>query len=184
MTNKNLKKIKNIPNYELQITNYESVTFPMLLNSLAKSFPKINFKFITSHPKDLSDELIEVIAENENIPNEIHLPLQSGSDKVLKDMNRPYTQKHYLNLIQKIRKKIPDATITTDVIVGFPAETEKNFQETLKVFEEVNFDDAFINKYSPRPQTAARKLGDPISWDEKKRREKELRKKLTKNKKR
>jgi tRNA-2-methylthio-N6-dimethylallyladenosine synthase len=182
MTNQSSKRIEKTTNYQLPITNCKNVNFPTLLNLLAKSFSAINFKFLTSHPKDLSDELIEVVAENENIPNEIHLPLQSGSDKVLKDMNRPYTQEHYLNLIEKIRNKIPDAIITTDVIVGFPTETENDFQETLKVFKAVKFDDAFINKYSPRPQTAAQKLGNPISWSEKKRREKELKREIANNK--
>jgi tRNA-2-methylthio-N6-dimethylallyladenosine synthase len=150
--------------------------FPKLLNDLAKSFPKITFKFLTSHPKDFSEELMGVIATNKNISREIHLPIQSGSDKILKLMNRPYTQKHYLNLIKKARKTIPDATFTTDIIVGFPGETEKDFKETVKVIKKVGFSLAYINKYSPRPDTAAEKLSDPISWEEKKRREKILRK--------
>ncbi|MFO7807664.1 MAG: MiaB/RimO family radical SAM methylthiotransferase [Candidatus Moraniibacteriota bacterium] len=173
-----------IRNSKFKRQNGEKIGFPELLYFLAKSFPVINWRFITSHPKDLSDELIDVIAENRNIPNEIHLPLQSGSNKVLKDMNRPYTQEHYLNLIKKIRSRLPDAIITTDVIVGFPTETEEDFQETVKIFEKIKFDDAFINKYSPRPQTAARKLGNPTSWDEKKRREKILKQKLLQKQKR
>ncbi|MFW5884677.1 MAG: MiaB/RimO family radical SAM methylthiotransferase [Patescibacteria group bacterium] len=168
------------PNNQLPITNYANINFPILLDVLAKDFPQISFKFLTSHPKDFSGDLIDVIAENENILNEIHLPLQSGSSRVLKEMNRPYTQEHYLSLIKKIRNKIPNVIITTDVIVGFPTETEKDFRETVKVFEIVNFDDAFINKYSPRPQTRAQQLGNPFDWKEKKRREKELRKKLLK----
>ena len=150
-------------------------TFPNLLNLLATAYPKITFKFLTSHPKDFSQELMKVIAKNKNISREIHLPIQAGSNKILKAMNRPYTQKHYLNLIQKTRKIIPDASFTTDVIVGFPGETEKDFQETVKVFKKVNYNEAYINKYSPRPGTAAYKLKDSISWDEKKRREKVLR---------
>jgi len=152
------------------------ISFPKLLNTLAQKFPKIEFKFLTSHPKDYSDELIEVIAENKNISRQIHLPVQAGSDKILKAMNRPYTQAHYLNLIKKTRKAIPDAKISTDVIVGFPGETEKDFQETVKVFKEAKFSEAFPNKYSPRPGTASFKLKDDISLDEKKRREKILRK--------
>ena len=97
-------------------------------------------------------------------------------------MNRPYARKKYLDLIGKIQKKIPDATFTTDVIVGFPGETEKDFQETVKVFELVKYNEAYINKYSPRPGTAAEKLGDPISWKEKKRREKILRESMRNNK--
>jgi tRNA-2-methylthio-N6-dimethylallyladenosine synthase len=152
-----------------------NVSFPNLLNFLAQSYPKINFKFLTSHPKDFSDELIAVIAENKNISREIHLPVQAGSDKIIRVMNRPYTRKKYLDLIKKIQKKIPGASFTTDVIVGFPGETEKDFQETIKVFEQVKYNEAYINKYSPRPGTAAEKLGDPIAWSEKKRREKILR---------
>ena len=140
------------------------ITFPLLLNILAKQFPKINFKFLTSHPKDLSDELINVIKQNKNISNEIHLPIQAGSDKVLKDMNRPYTQKYYLNLVEKIKKEIPDVKLTTDVIIGFPTETDEDFQETVKVFQKVNFTTAYLNKYSPRPDTPAFKLGDPIPF--------------------
>jgi tRNA-2-methylthio-N6-dimethylallyladenosine synthase len=152
-----------------------TTNFPSLLNRLAKEFPTVTFRFLTSHPKDFSDKLIRVIARHQNIPKEIHLPIQAGSDKVLKDMNRPYTQLHYLKLVAKIKKAIPAVRLTTDVIVGFPTETEKDFLETVKVFQVVNFYEAFINKYSPRPGTAAEKLGDPVSWEEKKRREKILR---------
>ncbi len=152
------------------------INFPELLDRLAKKFPAIHFKFLTSHPKDFSDKLIAVISKNKNISREIHLPFQSGSDKILKAMNRPYTKKCYLSLIKKISEKIPNATFTTDVIVGFPGETEKDFQETVKIFKKVNYNEAYINKYSPRPGTAAYSLGDPLSWNEKKRREKVLRK--------
>ena len=154
----------------------EKLTFPLLLDHLAQSYPHITFKFLTSHPKDFSDELIDVIAKDKNISREIHLPVQSGSNKILKVMNRPYTQAHYLGLIAKTKKKIPDARFSTDVIVGFPGETEKDFQQTLKVFEKVKFFEAYINKYSPRPGTAAFKLENNVSWEEKKRREKIIRK--------
>ncbi|MDR3558840.1 MAG: tRNA (N6-isopentenyl adenosine(37)-C2)-methylthiotransferase MiaB [Candidatus Pacebacteria bacterium] len=152
------------------------ITFPALLDYLASTYPKINFKFLTSHPKDFSDELIEIIAKNKNISREIHLPVQAGSDKILKLMNRPYTRKKYLDLIKKIQNKIPGVAFTTDVIVGFPSETESDFQKTVDVFEHVKYNEAYINKYSPRPGTAAFRLGDPINWEEKKRREKVLRK--------
>ncbi len=151
-----------------------NINFPVLLNILARQFPKIVFKFLTSHPKDCSVELIQVIKKNKNIPKEIHLPIQAGSDKVLKDMNRPYTQKQYLSLIKKIRQEIPEIKITTDVIIGFPTETDVDFLETVKVFEEVGFTDAFLNKYSPRPGTKAFDLGDPIDWKVKKKRERRL----------
>jgi tRNA-2-methylthio-N6-dimethylallyladenosine synthase len=151
------------------------INFPILLNLLAKSYSITHFKFLTSHPKDFSNDLINVIARNKNISREIHLPIQSGSDKILKLMNRPYTQKKYLGLIQKIKKNIPEAIFTTDVIVGFPGETKKDFAETCKIFKYVKYNEAYINKYSPRPGTAALNLGDPIAWEEKKRREKILR---------
>ncbi len=151
-----------------------NINFPVLLDILARQFPKIVFKFLTSHPKDCSDDLIRVIKNNKNIPKEIHLPIQAGSDKVLKDMNRPYTQKQYLSLIKKIRQEIPEIKITTDVIIGFPTETDVDFLETVKVFEEVGFADAFLNKYSPRPGTKAFDLGDPVDWKVKKEREQKL----------
>ena len=154
----------------------KKITFPLLLNKLAEKFPQIKFNFLTSHPKDYSNELIKVIAKNKNISREIHLPIQSGSNKILKLMNRPYTQKYYLNLIKKTQEKIPEVKFSTDVIVGFPGETEKDFQKTIEVFKKVKFSIAFINKYSPRPGTASFKLKDDVSLKEKKGREKELRK--------
>lgn len=163
------------PNYKLLIANCAKINFPILLNLLSGFYPKINFKFLTSHPKDFSNELIKVIAQNKNISREIHLPVQAGSNKILKLMNRPYTQKKYLDLIKKIKRMIPDAAFTTDIIVGFPGETEKDFEESVKVFKKVGYAEAYINKYSPRPGTAAWKLGNPLNWEEKKRREKILR---------
>ena len=163
--------------------SHKKVKFPVLLDSLTKKFSNITFKFLTSHPKDFSEKLIEVIAKNNNISKEIHLPLQAGSDKILRAMNRPYTQKHYLGLIRKARKKIPGAAFTTDVIVGFPGETKKDFRETVQVFKKVGYNEAYINKYSPRFGTAAWKLGNPISWEEKKKREKVLRKLIKKTEK-
>ena len=156
------------------------ITFPILLNFLAQSFPKINFSFLTSHPKDFSEKLMKIIAQNENINREIHLPIQSGSDKILRAMNRPYTRKHYLSLIKKAQKIIPNVSFTTDIIIGFPSETEKDFLQTVDIFQKVKYNEAYLNKYSPRPGTVAIKLGDPISWEEKKRREKILREILQK----
>ena len=156
------------------------ITFPILLNFLAQSFPKINFSFLTSHPKDFSEKLMKIIAQNENINREIHLPIQSGSDKILRAMNRPYTRKHYLSLIKKAQKIIPNVSFTTDIIIGFPGETEKDFLQTVDIFQKVKYNEAYLNKYSPRPGTVAIKLGDPISWEEKKRREKILREILQK----
>ncbi len=165
---------KEMANFTEDLSN--KITFPFLLEFLATNFPSIEFTFLTSHPKDFSDELISVIARNDNINRKIHLPVQSGSDKILKAMNRPYTQEHYLQLVDKIKKTVPKARLSTDVIVGFPGETEKDFLETIKVFRKAHFCEAFLNKYSPRPETKAFPMGDPIPWQEKKRRERVLKK--------
>ncbi len=151
-------------------------SFPLLLEKLAQKFPAINFRFLTSHPKDFSQELIEIIQKYPNLSRQIHLPVQSGSERILKAMNRHYTPGHYLELVSKIKNALPDAQLSTDVIVGFPSETEEDFQATAEIFRQVRFQEAYINKYSPRPGTTAEKLGDPIPWNEKKHREKELRK--------
>ena len=137
------------------------------LNSLLGNF-KVNF--LTNHPKDMSDELIDTIAKCKKIAKEIHLPIQSGDNLILKKMNRNYTVKQYKDLVRKIREKIPNVKISTDVIVGFPGETEKQFQNTVKLFREIKYDLAYINKYSPRLGTVAYKLEDNISWEEKRRR--------------
>jgi tRNA-2-methylthio-N6-dimethylallyladenosine synthase len=174
------KKYKEIVLLGQNVNSYKfgrkATNFPELLNNLAETYPQITFRFLTSHPKDFSNDLIEVIAKNKNIYREIHLPFQAGSNKILRAMNRPYTKNKYLDLIKKIQKKVPDASFTTDVIVGFPGETEKDFEDSVDIFKKVIFNEAYINKYSPRPGTAAWKLGDPISLEEKKRREKVLRK--------
>jgi len=155
--------------------SYRNILFPDLLDKIAKKYSGITFKFLTSHPKDFSRELMQIIAKNKNISHEIHLPVQAGSDKILKAMNRPYTQKHYLDLIKKIKKMIPNAGFTTDIIVGFPGETKKDFTDSVKVFKKVGYNEAYINKYSPRPGTAAWELKETVSLEEKKRREKILR---------
>lgn len=133
-------------------------TFPELLENIAQIPNLKRLRFTTSHPKDLSDELIQVIKRNDNICNYFHLPLQSGSDKVLEDMNRKYTQEKYLERARKLKEEVPGIAISTDIIVGYPTETEEDFKETLKVCEEVGFDTAFTFKYSPRPKTRAAKL--------------------------
>jgi len=127
-------------------------------------------KFLTSHPKDMSDELIEVIADNKKVVKEIHLPVQSGNNAILKKMNRAYTIGQYKNLIKKIRKKIPEAKISTDIIVGFPNETAKQFQDTVKLMKEIKFHQVYAACYSPRYGTAAAKLKDNVSPLEKKKR--------------
>ena len=132
-------------------------------------------RFTSPHPKDFSDELIKAMAKCEKFAHYINLPVQSGNNDILKKMGRSYTVGHYKNLIKKIRKAIPDIAISTDVIVGFPGETKKQFKDTTKLFKEVKFDMAFISEYSPRPKTAAAKMfKDDVPHKEKRRRKNEL----------
>lgn len=150
--------------------------FPQLLKKLNKIPGDFLIKFTSSHPKDLSAELIKTMKECKKIAKYLNLPVQSGDDEILKKMNRPYTAKQYKDLVKKIRKQIPNIFLSTDVIVGFPGETKKQFENTRKLFEELQFDMAYINKYSPRAGTAAFRLKDNVSPKEKKRREKVLEK--------
>lgn len=144
--------------------------FYQLLEEVAKK-PVKKISFVSSNPWDFSDGLIDVIARYPNIDRLIHLPFQSGDDEVLKKMNRHYTQKIYLDLVKKIKTKIPDIRFSTDIIVGFPGEDEKAFQNTVSVCKEVGFEIAYLNKYSPRVGTVSAKLfKDEISQKEKKRR--------------
>ncbi len=137
--------------------------FPRLLEQVAREVPAMRIRFTTSHPKDMSDETLRVIARNSNICRHIHLPVQSGSDKVLKLMNRKYNREWYLNRIRAIREILPDCGITTDVFCGFPGESDEDHQDTLALMQEVKFDFAFMFKYSERPGTyAADHLPDDI----------------------
>lgn len=144
--------------------------FPKLLEEVAKKdLEKISF--VSSNPWDFSDELIEIIAKNSNIDRLLHLPFQAGDDEVLKNMNRGYTSKEYLELVEKIRSKIPDVRFSTDIIIGFPGEDEKAFENTVELCKKANFEIAYINKYSPRKGTVSAKLyKDEIPMKEKKRR--------------
>lgn len=143
--------------------------FAKLLEKIAAlDIPRIRFQ--TSHPKDLSDELIQVMAGHQNICRHLHLPMQAGSSRILKLMNRNYTKEGYLALIEKIKSKIPGLALTTDIIVGFPGETEADFRDTLDLVEKVRFDGAFTFIYSPRIGTPAAKLEDPTPEADKKRR--------------
>ena len=145
--------------------------FPYLLEDIAKIPGLETITFTSSNPWDFSDELIDVIARNKNIDRLLHLPVQSGSTKILKAMNRWYTKEEYRELIRRITEKIPEAKFITDIIVGFPGETEEDFQETVSLAREVGFVRAFIACYSPRPGTHATKnMEDVIEWNEKKRR--------------
>ncbi|MGL5920823.1 MAG: tRNA (N6-isopentenyl adenosine(37)-C2)-methylthiotransferase MiaB [Bacteroidales bacterium] len=140
------------------------VDFPALLKMVAEAAPDLRIRFTTSHPKDMSDEILETIAAHKNICNHIHLPVQSGSSRILKLMNRKYTREWYLERIDAIKRIIPDCGLTTDVFCGFHSETEEEHQETLSLMKEVGFDAAFMFKYSERPGTYASKhLKDDIS---------------------
>lgn len=144
--------------------------FPRLLTEVAKKDLK-KVSFISSNPWDFSEELIKVIAEYSNIDRLLHLPFQSGDDEILKRMNRGYTKNEYLNLVKKIKKKIPEVKFSTDIIIGFPGEDEKAFQNTIEVCKKVGFEIAYLNKYSPRRGTISAKLyKDEITMSEKKRR--------------
>ncbi|MCX6763993.1 MAG: MiaB/RimO family radical SAM methylthiotransferase [Candidatus Moranbacteria bacterium] len=144
--------------------------FSDLLRKIDTIPGKFRITFMTSHPKDMSDELIDIIAKSGKILKVIHLPVQAGDTQILKKMNRKYTAVYYLNLIKKIRQKIPKVKISTDIIVGFPGETRKQFENTVKLCKKANFIKAYISRYSPRPGTAAAKMADNISRAEKKRR--------------
>ena len=135
----------------------ETVTFARLLDLVAKAAPDMRIRFTTSHPKDMTDDILEAIAANPNVCNHIHLPVQSGSDKVLKAMNRHYDRAWYLDRIAAIRRIIPDCGISTDMFTGFHDETEEDFEQTLSLMREVGFDSAFMFKYSERPGTLASK---------------------------
>ncbi len=146
------------------VNSYE-FDFPKLLDDVSKIEGIKRVRFMTSHPKDLSDALIDVIKNNPKIARHIHLPLQSGSSAILKEMNRKYTKEDYLNLVKKIRDNIEDVSITTDIIVGFPGETEEDFLETLDVVNKASFDSAFTFIYSKRTGTKAASMTNQIDKD-------------------
>jgi tRNA-2-methylthio-N6-dimethylallyladenosine synthase len=131
-------------------------------------------RFMTSHPKDVGDKLLRAIKDTAKVCEHIHLPVQSGSDKILAKMNRGYTAEHYLNLVDKLRRAVPDIAITTDLIVGFPGETARDFQATLRLMKEADFDAAYTFKYSSRPGTAAAEMDDDVPAEVKKERLEEL----------
>ncbi|AFN74862.1 RNA modification enzyme, MiaB family [Melioribacter roseus P3M-2] len=136
--------------------------FADLLSACADAAPEMRIRFTTSHPQDLSDKLLYAIAEHDNICNYIHLPVQSGSNRILELMNRTYTIEHYLNLIEKARKIIPGVSFSTDIIAGFPTETEEDHRMTLEVMKEVKYDGAYMFKYSPREGTKAYSMTDDV----------------------
>ena len=149
--------------------------FPWLLRAVAREVPQMRVRFTTSHPKDMSDETLRVIAEEPNICHHIHLPVQSGSDRILRLMNRKYTREWYLDRVRAIRSIIPDCAITTDIFVGYCSETEEDHQQSLSLMREVGYDSAFMFKYSERPGTYASKhLPDDVPEEVKIRRLNEI----------
>lgn len=149
----------------------DKVAFPALLRMVAEAVPDMRIRFTTSHPKDMSDDTLRVIAEMPNICHHIHLPVQSGSDRILKLMNRKYTREWYMDRVRAIRRIIPDCAISTDIFVGYHSETEEDHQMSLSLMREVGYDSAFMFKYSERPGTYASKhLPDDVSEEVKLRR--------------
>ena len=147
-----------------------SIDFPELLKMVNNIPGDFQIRFMSPHPKNFSDKLIEVMAESKKVAKYLNLPVQSGDNQILKKMHRPYTVQQYKNLVKKIRKKIPNINLSTDVIVGFPGETKKQFQNTVKLFKEIKFNIAYISKYSPRHGTPAFKLKNNVPLKEKQRR--------------
>ena len=148
---------QNVNSYGNDIAD-KNVNFANLLREVDKIDGDFRVRFMTSHPKDLSDDVIAVMANSRHICHNLHLPIQAGSNKVLKDMNRRYTREHYLELIAKLRSAMPDIGITTDIMVGFPTETEEDFEETMSLVRELRYSNAFTFIYSPRKGTPAAKM--------------------------
>lgn len=178
LTAKGYKEItllgQNVNSYRFEREG-ETVTFPMLLRRVAESAPGVRIRFTTSHPKDMSDETLHVIAEVPNVCKHIHLPVQSGSNRILKLMNRKYTREWYLDRVAAIRRIIPDCGLSTDIFCGYHSETEEDHRESLSLMEECAYDSAFMFKYSERPGTyAAKHLPDDVPEDVKIRRLNEI----------
>ncbi len=159
---------QNVNSYGKDIEG--GLSFAQLLKEICKIEGDFKVSFMTSHPKDLTDDVIDVIAGEDKIEKYIHLPAQSGNNRILKMMNRSYTREKYLEIIDKIRKKIPDCRITSDFIVGFPSETEEEFEDTMSLVEKVKYDSIFAFMYSPREGTVASKMEEQIDQDVKNKR--------------
>ena len=158
------------------VNSYKSgaYNFPKLLIKLSKISGRFWIRFFSSHPKDLTDELIAAFASSDKICSHLHLALQSGDDEILTAMNRKYNAAHFEDIINKVREAKPGVSITTDVIVGFPGETKKQFNNTVKIFKKLKFDLAYCSKYSPRPGTVSWKMKDNVTREEKSERDKIL----------
>ena len=166
---------QNVNSYRAIDAEGQETSFPQLLQRVARAVPEMRVRFTTSHPKDMSDETLYVIASEPNICHHIHLPVQSGSDRILKLMNRKYTREWYLQRVSAIRRIIPDCAITTDIFAGYCSETEEDHRQSLSLMRECAYDSAFMFKYSERPGTYASKhLPDDIPEETKVRRLNEL----------
>jgi len=176
---------QNVNAYQSPVTRHQSpVGFVDLLRKVNEVEGLKSFSFITSHPRDTTEKLFQAMAECGKIRKYLHLPVQSGSDNVLKAMKRGYTRKFYLDLARNYRRIVPEGVLTTDIIVGFPGETEEDFRDTVELVRETGFDAGFIFKYSPRPHTEALNRPDDVPKEEKERRHAEvlaLQKKISKN---
>lgn len=148
---------QNVNSYHFVTPEGEDISFPVLLRRVAKEVPGVRIRFTTSHPKDMSDETLRVIAEEPNVCKHIHLPVQSGSSRILKLMNRKYTREWYLERVAAIRRIVPDCGLSTDIFCGFPGETEEDHQQSLSLMHECGYDAAFMFKYSERSGTYASK---------------------------
>ncbi len=155
---------QNVNSYGNDLHN-ENYTFAKLLDTVAKIEGDFELHFMTSHPKDLTSEVIDVIRDNENISKAIHLPVQSGSNRILKLMNRHYTKQHYLDLVKEIYEKIPNAKLSTDIIVGFPTETDEDYNETRELVKQVRYNNIFAFMYSKRSGTKAEVMEDQVPME-------------------
>jgi tRNA-2-methylthio-N6-dimethylallyladenosine synthase len=180
LLNNNVKEIiligQNVNSYKWEDNNGNVISFAKLLEKIAVLNPQKKYwiRFLTNHPKDMSYDIVQTIKTYDNISRHIHLPLQSGSNKILELMNRKYTIEKYKQIVEMIRTEIPDISITSDLIVGFPNETEEDFQQTLHAVKEIQFDAAFVFKYSPREGTKAALLPDNVPKEIKEKRHYEL----------
>ena len=166
---------QNVNSYRFTREDGTVITFPDLLRTVARAVPDLRVRFTTSHPKDMSDETLHVIAEEPNVCRHIHLPVQSGSSRILKLMNRKYDREWYLERVAAIRRIIPDCGLSTDIFCGFPGETEEDHRLSLSLMEECRYDSAFMFKYSERPGTyASRHLPDDVPEEVKIRRLNEI----------
>ncbi|NLM00027.1 MAG: tRNA (N6-isopentenyl adenosine(37)-C2)-methylthiotransferase MiaB [Treponema sp.] len=164
---------QNVNSYRFNDDDGNEIDFPILMKMIANHLKNIKssigwIRFMSSHPKDLSEKLIDVIAEEKIFCRHIHLPVQHGSSKILEAMNRKYTREQYLDLVKMIRKKIPEITLTTDVMVGFPGETEEDFEKTVSLFNEVSYESAFMYYFNPREGTKAFSMTNQIPMKTKK----------------